>query len=118
MSPEDHTTNSDDFFSTNTSHTLVCVVRLHVRFGEGGSGVVSVVRYYNSTHVRCLAPPQLYPGSVVVQVSNNGFARSADFSRGGLLFTYNTPIRHLRFVPKTGSVNGGDDVLVFGKPVL
>jgi hypothetical protein len=91
---------------------------LHVRFGEGGSGVVSVVRYYNSTHVRCLAPPQLYPGSVVVQVSNNGFARSADFSRGGLLFTYNTPIRHLRFVPKTGSVNGGDDVLVFGKSFI
>ncbi|CAM9413361.1 unnamed protein product, partial [Phaeothamnion confervicola] len=68
--------------------------------------------FLDSSHVRCVAPPQADEAAmdVPVDVTNNG----VDFSSNGVAFGYLPMLRIENFSPSSGPVDGGTDIGIEG----
>jgi hypothetical protein len=100
---------------------------LYCLFGsDTGLQGVPVLRFINTTHIMCVTPPTLTPGSVVnVTVSNNGISPATQFSlastgglTGNVRFTYDLPIVIDDFYPPLGRASGNFSVRVLGRNFL
>lgn len=77
------------------------------RFGAGTAPVSA--RWLSSSLLECVSP-RSPPGSVALEVSNNG----VDFSSDGVLFRFDPMAAVLRLEPSTGPITGSTAVTVHG----
>ena len=79
-------------------------------FCRFGSNEPTRAIYSTSDHVKCVAPNNS-PGKVSILVSNNG---NNYVTNNNITFTYLEVSRVSALLPKTGSINGGTIVTVYG----
>lgn len=89
---------------------------LSCHFGYNEDMRVSAVHYFNSSVIICISPGSKYLMRVDVVVSNNGVLNYNDFTSSSVVYTYDSPIDLIEFVPPFGPISGNFSVKISGGP--